>query len=89
MLDDIGYDVDPSYVGGVMEIFGQFDSDGGGTIDMGEFPALWEHLGGAALDAETEVAEAPAAGVGGRPPRRLHFGAPASAHRGIPRHLLA
>ena len=30
MIDDIGYEVDPSYVGGVMGIFGRFDIDGGG-----------------------------------------------------------
>ena len=52
MIDDIGYEVDPSYVGGVMRIFGRFDIDGGGTIDMSEFPALWEHLGGPPLAAE-------------------------------------
>ena len=59
MIDDIGYEVDPSYVGGVMGIFGRFDIDGGGTIDMSEFPALWEHLGGPPLAAEAATIEAP------------------------------
>ena len=47
MIDAIGYEVDSSYVGGVMGIFGQFDGDGNGSIDMSEFQSLWEHLGGA------------------------------------------
>ena len=47
MIDAIGYEVDSSYVGGVMGIFGQFDGDGNGSIDMTEFQSLWEHLGGA------------------------------------------
>jgi len=32
-----------------MGIFGQFDGDGNGTIDVNEFQSLWEHLGGPAL----------------------------------------
>ena len=49
MIDDIGYEVDAQYVGGVMGIFGKFDADGNGKIDVGEFEALWNHLGGSPL----------------------------------------
>ena len=55
MIDDIGYEVDAQYVGGVMGIFGQFDSDGNGSIDIKEFEALWNHLGGAPLAASPAV----------------------------------
>eukprot|EP01043_Picozoa_sp_COSAG02_P001486 COSAG02_NODE_31_length_50774_cov_1928.118204_39_plen_149_part_01 len=51
MIDDIGYEVDEQYVGGVMGIFGKFDADGNGTIDVSEFEALWNHLGGSPLAA--------------------------------------
>eukprot|EP01043_Picozoa_sp_COSAG02_P114975 COSAG02_NODE_51310_length_315_cov_0.472222_1_plen_34_part_10 len=34
MIDDIGYEVDEQYVGLVMGIFGKFDADGNGTIDV-------------------------------------------------------
>jgi Ca2+-binding EF-hand superfamily protein len=60
MIDDIGYQVDDSYVGGVMDIFGRFDQDQNGTIDLGEFPRLWEHLGGEALAPEASPPPAPA-----------------------------
>ena len=29
-----------------IKVFGQFDGDGSGFIEFGEFKGLWEHLGG-------------------------------------------
>ena len=59
MFDAIGYEVDSSYVGGVMDIFGQFDGDGNGSIHMTEFQSLWEHLGGAPFAPADAPVEAP------------------------------
>ena len=60
MIDSIGYEVDASYVSGVMEIFRKFDTDHNGTIELAEFPQLWEHLGGEALVVETDDTRATA-----------------------------
>ena len=70
MIDAIGYEVDSSYVGELMEIFGNFDADSiipklrDGTIDLAEFPRLWEHLGGdpLAVEEEKRVVVQPAGG---------------------------
>ena len=64
MIDAIGYEVDSSYVGGVLEIFGKFDTDSDGTIDLTEFPRLWEHMGGdpLAVEEEKRVVVQPAGG---------------------------
>ena len=44
MMADIGYEADEEYISGTLDVFGQFDTDGGGSIGMAEFPALWKHL---------------------------------------------
>ena len=64
MIDAIGYEVDSSYVGELMEIFGKFDTDSDGTIDLTEFPRLWEHMGGdpLAVEEEKRVVVQPAGG---------------------------
>ena len=51
---DLGYDVDATYVQGVMDQFANFDQDGNGQIELVEFTALWDYLGGEerAVDAE-------------------------------------
>ena len=49
MMDDLDMEAEDSYVDGVLDVFGRFDTDGGGSIGLNEFPALWTHLGGAPL----------------------------------------
>jgi hypothetical protein len=44
MMDDVGYEADEDYIDGMVDVFGKFDKDGGGSIGMSEFPALWKHL---------------------------------------------
>ena len=44
MMEDIGYEADDDYIAGTLDVFGKFDTDGGGTIGMSEFAALWKHL---------------------------------------------
>jgi Ca2+-binding EF-hand superfamily protein len=46
MMRDVGFEVDGSYLAGVMENFGQFDADGDGSIDFLEFGPFWKHLHG-------------------------------------------
>eukprot|EP01050_Picozoa_sp_SAG11_P030772 SAG11_NODE_9254_length_928_cov_1.086852_1_plen_221_part_01 len=60
LIADIGYEVDPSYVGGVMGMFGRFDENHDGTISVDEFGALWEQLGQDSLPRHSDVS-----GVGG------------------------
>jgi hypothetical protein len=38
MMADIGYEADAEYIAGTIDVFGKFDTDGGGTIGMNEFP---------------------------------------------------
>ena len=61
MVDSLGYDVDAGYVGGLMGLFGNFDHDASGSIEVGEFNSLWVQLGGTALvsDGRAVVAAAP------------------------------
>ena len=40
MIDDIGYDVDHNYIAGTVEIFGQFDADGNGSLNLNEYEAF-------------------------------------------------
>ena len=56
MIAGMGFDVDEEYVAGVMQIFGSFDHDERGAIEMDEFAALWEHLGGSRLAPESAEA---------------------------------
>ena len=49
MIEQLGYDVDGSYVGGVMGMFGRFDANADGVIEIEEFPSLWEQFGGPPL----------------------------------------
>ena len=45
LMTDFGYSATESYVDGLVQVHGSFDTDGNGTIEWDEFPALWEHLG--------------------------------------------
>jgi Ca2+-binding EF-hand superfamily protein len=51
---DLGYDVDATYVQGVMDQFAKFDGDGDGQIEFVEFAALWDYLGGEERAVEAE-----------------------------------
>jgi Ca2+-binding EF-hand superfamily protein len=51
LVSALGYDVDAAYLGGVLNIFGKFDTDRNGFIELREFGALWEHLQGPVLAA--------------------------------------
>jgi Ca2+-binding EF-hand superfamily protein len=59
MIDDLGYDVDANYVGGVMGLFGKFDRDQSGSVEIDEFAALWTHLGGPPLPSGAAIAPPP------------------------------
>eukprot|EP01051_Picozoa_sp_SAG22_P020347 SAG22_NODE_4077_length_1394_cov_1.393822_1_plen_187_part_01 len=45
LCDSLGYEVDAQYVAGLVQIFGKYDQDGSGAIEIGEFPGLWAQLG--------------------------------------------
>ena len=45
LLEDANYHVDDSYVDGLAGMFGKWDADGSGGIEMAEFRELWEKLG--------------------------------------------
>ena len=45
LLEDAAYHVDASYVDGLAGLFGKWDADGSGGIEMAEFRDLWEKLG--------------------------------------------
>eukprot|EP01048_Picozoa_sp_COSAG05_P014864 COSAG05_NODE_1725_length_4206_cov_2.026784_4_plen_191_part_00 len=49
MMNAVGFEVDGDYVKGVMNIFGKFDADIDGGIDVTEFGKLWAYLGGGAF----------------------------------------
>ena len=54
MMSEMGYKAQDGYVRETMEIFGDFDSSGDHVIQLDEFGALWEHLGGE-LPAEAQA----------------------------------
>ena len=54
MMSEMGYKAQDGYVRETMEIFGDFDSSGDHVIQLEEFGALWEHLGGE-LPAEAQA----------------------------------
>ena len=45
MLTDVWFEVDDSYVDGLAGMFGTWDADGSGGIELPEFRVLWEQLG--------------------------------------------
>ena len=45
LLEDANYVVDASYVDGLASMFGQWDADGSGGIELDEFRTLWAQLG--------------------------------------------
>ena len=57
LLDDADYQVDAAYVHGLQDVFGRWDADGSGGIELGEFRELW-----AQLDLGTLLEEARASG---------------------------
>ena len=46
MMKALGYKVDPSYIDGLMQMLGQFDTNHDGAIGPTEFAMVWEFLGG-------------------------------------------
>ena len=44
MLDAVGYEADDSYITQAVRMFGTFDADGNGALDMQEFSRLAERL---------------------------------------------
>ena len=62
MMTDLQFEVDGSYLKGVLETFGRFDTDGSGGIEFDEFTELHRHLN----SGGEEEAEAEASAVGGR-----------------------
>ena len=46
MMVVLGYTADEKYLQGLLDLFGQFDTDGDGVVEFTEFSALWAHLGG-------------------------------------------
>ena len=44
LLEDADYEVDAAYVNGIGEMFGRWDSDGSGGVELGEFRKLWADL---------------------------------------------
>ena len=60
LLDDANYHVDASYVNGLADMFGKWDTDGSGGIELSEFRTLW-----AQLDLGGMLQEAVAAGRAG------------------------
>ena len=66
LVGALGYDVDAAYLGGVLNIFGKFDTDRNGFIELREFGALWKHLQGPVLAADepSALATPRAAGAG-------------------------
>eukprot|EP01047_Picozoa_sp_COSAG01_P017110 COSAG01_NODE_897_length_12874_cov_17.636115_9_plen_602_part_00 len=66
LVSALGYDVDAAYLGGVLNIFGKFDTDRNGFIELREFGALWKHLQGPVLAADepSALATPRAAGAG-------------------------
>ena len=45
LLEDANYAVDADYIDGLAGMFGQWDADGSGGIELGEFRSLWVQLG--------------------------------------------
>lgn len=46
MLVSLDYKVTKDYMGGLMELFGDFDMDQDGIVQFAEFKLLWNHLSG-------------------------------------------
>jgi Ca2+-binding EF-hand superfamily protein len=57
---DLGYDVDQTYIAGLMQQFAAYDEDGDGQLNFQEFKRVWEHLGGEERAREAEAAAAAA-----------------------------
>ena len=56
MMKGLGYKTDPDYIGGLMQMFAVFDTNGDGVIGFDEFKLLWEFFDGdakAAADVAT------------------------------------
>ena len=62
LLEDAKFDVDASYVNGLAGMFGKWDADGSGGIELAEFRELWAQLdlGGMLRAAKAAAAAAPA-----------------------------
>ena len=44
LLEDAKFQVDDQYVNGIADMFGQWDTDGSGGVELGEFRQLWAQL---------------------------------------------
>ena len=64
LVSALGYDADAGYLGGVLNIFGKFDTDSNGFIELREFGALWKHLQGPVLASKPSPLATPRAGAG-------------------------
>ena len=49
-MDQLGFAADAAYVESVMQIFGNYDTNGDGALEFGEFGALWEQLGSPSVE---------------------------------------
>lgn len=61
MMGVLGYKTSDDYVAQTMDLFGDYDADGDGMVQIEEFEALWKHLGGDQVSAaQGTVKEVPA-----------------------------
>lgn len=65
LLDDAAFDVDAQYVSGLADMFGTWDVDNTGGIELPEFQKMWSALGlGDALQAAASSSEVQVGAVG-------------------------
>ena len=79
MLEAVGHNTDDSYVGQAVKMFGQYDADGNGILDMVEFSALAQHLHLQELMTSLDLPQSPRAPVVIATPALAPAPAPAAA----------
>ena len=81
MLEAANFSVDSSYVNGLADLFGKYDADGSGGIELQEFHLLWEQLDLGTLLAAAGVTIPQPAALSASAQKRVQFEQPPAAQR--------